>query len=231
MALPSGAYAPRSPAASVLYQVVRDHYEAFRIEAAGLRDGEGLPRFVGRSSRRFCGVDGTRQASRGCGAPGAARSGSWPSRASRGPQRGSRVGVEGAQVLSSCGGRRMTERAAHLVDHVWPLAGQSLDDDGASTDPFRGCGAAAGRAGGRVGTGRPGSGRRAGRLPQRLGGAGGAPFWPPAPGRRPETPHARWEGFDLHAGVAVPGHRARLERVPSAIQRVFCSRTMGGLSG
>jgi hypothetical protein len=62
----SGAYAPRGPAASVLYQVVRDHYEAFRVEAAGLRDGEGLPRW---SSRRFCGVDGTRQASRGCGAP------------------------------------------------------------------------------------------------------------------------------------------------------------------
>ncbi len=47
VALPSGAYAPRDPAASVLYQVVRDHYETFR---------------------------------------------------------------------------RMTERAAHLVDHVWPNA-------------------------------------------------------------------------------------------------------------
>ena len=46
MALPSGAYAPREPAESVLYQIVRDHYETFRIEAACLRDGEGLPRFV-----------------------------------------------------------------------------------------------------------------------------------------------------------------------------------------
>jgi len=30
----------------VLYQVVRDHFETFRALAAGLRDGEGLPRFV-----------------------------------------------------------------------------------------------------------------------------------------------------------------------------------------
>ena len=46
MALPSGTYAPRDPAASVLYQVVRDHYHTFRAEASQLRDGEGLPRFV-----------------------------------------------------------------------------------------------------------------------------------------------------------------------------------------
>ena len=35
MAVPSGAYAPRDPAASVLYQIVRDHYETFR--GRGLR--------------------------------------------------------------------------------------------------------------------------------------------------------------------------------------------------
>ena len=45
MDLPSGTYAPRDPAASVLYQVVRDHYQTFLAEAS-LRDGEGLPRFV-----------------------------------------------------------------------------------------------------------------------------------------------------------------------------------------
>ena len=52
-----------------------------------------------------------------------------------------------------------------------------------------------------------------GRRPERLGEAGREE----AGGRRtasgPETPHARWEGFDLHAGVAVPGHPARLERL------------------
>lgn len=46
MALSSGTYAPRDPAASVLYQVVRDHYRTFRAEASQLREGEGLPRFV-----------------------------------------------------------------------------------------------------------------------------------------------------------------------------------------
>jgi len=30
----------------VVYQVVRHHFESFRAQAAGLRDGEGLPRFV-----------------------------------------------------------------------------------------------------------------------------------------------------------------------------------------
>jgi hypothetical protein len=53
----------------------------------------------------------------------------------------------------------------------------------------------------------------AGRRPPRLGGdEGGAPHRP-RPAARPDTPHARWDGFDLHAGVAVPGHRARLERL------------------
>ena len=34
------------PSQGVVYQVVRDHFETFRAQAAGLRDGEGLPRFV-----------------------------------------------------------------------------------------------------------------------------------------------------------------------------------------
>jgi Putative transposase len=49
-----------------------------------------------------------------------------------------------------------------------------------------------------------------GRRPERLGEAGG-----PRAGSGRDAPHARWEGFDLHADVAVPaGHRARLEAVP-----------------
>jgi len=32
-------------------------------------------------------------------------------------------------------------------------------------------------------------------------------------------PHARWEGFDLHAGVVVPGHRARQERLSRYVLR------------
>ena len=36
-----------------MYQVVRDHFETFRAQAAGLRDGEGLPRFVEQEFREF----------------------------------------------------------------------------------------------------------------------------------------------------------------------------------
>ncbi len=46
-------YQPRQPAQGVLYQVVRDHFEIFRSQAADLRDGEGLPRFVEKEFRDF----------------------------------------------------------------------------------------------------------------------------------------------------------------------------------
>jgi hypothetical protein len=49
----TGPYEPRDPAQSVLYHVVRDHFETFRAQAASLRDGEGLPRFVEREFREF----------------------------------------------------------------------------------------------------------------------------------------------------------------------------------
>ena len=81
MALPSGTYAPRDPAACVLYQIVRAHFETFRAEASGLRDGEGLPRFVDAEFRAFFAVAGSRVGSPGFGAPAAVRSGSWPFRA------------------------------------------------------------------------------------------------------------------------------------------------------
>ena len=53
MASPSAAYQPRNPAQGVLHQVVRDHFEIFRAQAASLRDGEGLPRFVEQEFRDF----------------------------------------------------------------------------------------------------------------------------------------------------------------------------------
>ena len=108
MAVPSGAYAPRDPAASVLYQIVRDHYETFRAEASGLRDGEGLPRFVDAEFRAFL----------RCGwlAGGFARFRCTRCR----EERLVAFSCKGRGFCASCGGRRMTERAAHLVDHVWP---------------------------------------------------------------------------------------------------------------
>jgi len=48
---PSVTYEPRMPSQGVVYQVVRDHFETFRAQAAGLRDGEGLPRFVEQEFR------------------------------------------------------------------------------------------------------------------------------------------------------------------------------------
>ena len=58
MALPSARYEPRRPAEGVLYQIVRAHFETFRAQAATLREGEGLPRFVEQEFRDFltCGV-------------------------------------------------------------------------------------------------------------------------------------------------------------------------------
>jgi len=50
---PSTTYEPRHPAQSLLYQIVRDHFETFRAQAASLRDGEGLPRFVEQEFRDF----------------------------------------------------------------------------------------------------------------------------------------------------------------------------------
>jgi len=57
-----------------------------------------------------------------------------------------------------------------------------------------------------------------GRRPRRLGhGDGRTPVARPA--ASPDRPHARWEGFDLHAGVVVPGHRARQERLCQYVLR------------
>ena len=80
----------------MLYHVVRDHFETFRAEAVHLRDGEGLPRFVEKEFEAFlrCGDCGT--------------------------DRLVAFSCKGRGFCGSCGGRRMTERAAHLVDHVAP---------------------------------------------------------------------------------------------------------------
>lgn len=53
MAEPSTTYEPRQPSQGTLYQIVRDHFETFRAQAASLRDGEGLPRFVEQEFRDF----------------------------------------------------------------------------------------------------------------------------------------------------------------------------------
>jgi hypothetical protein len=103
-----GTYEPRDPAQSVLYHVVRDHFETFRAQAASLRDGEGLPRFVEREFREFLTC--------GCLAAGFAR---FHCDAC-GHDRLVPFSCKGRGFCPSCGGRRMAERAAHLIDHVLP---------------------------------------------------------------------------------------------------------------
>jgi hypothetical protein len=108
MARPSPEYEPRSPAQGALYQIVHDHFETFRTQAASLRDGEGLPRFVEHAFRKFvqCGWLAGGFARLRCGDCGLDRLIPFS--------------CKGRALCPSCGGRRMAERAAHLVDQVFP---------------------------------------------------------------------------------------------------------------
>jgi len=108
VALTSFVYAPRRPADGVLYRIVQTHYETFRAEAASLRDGEGLPRFVDQEFRDFlrCGWHAGGFARLHCTRCGLDQLVAFS--------------CKGRGFCPSCGGRRMAERAAHLVDHVFP---------------------------------------------------------------------------------------------------------------
>ena len=77
-------------------------------ETSRARLGEGLPAFVEREFREFL--------TWGCLAAGFAR---FRCRAC-GADRLVAFSCKGRGFCPSCGGRRMTERAAHLVDHVFP---------------------------------------------------------------------------------------------------------------
>ena len=80
----------------------------FRAQAALLRDDEGLPRFVEQEFRDFltCGCLEGAFARFHCDVCGQDRLVPFS--------------CKGRGFCPSCGGRRMTERAAHLVDHVFP---------------------------------------------------------------------------------------------------------------
>jgi hypothetical protein len=108
VAPPSTHYEPGDPTATVLYGVVRDHFETFLAHAASLRAGEGLPRFVEQEFREFLRC--------GCLAGGFARFRC----AACGLDRLVAFSCKGRGFCPRCGGRRMAERAAHLVDQVFP---------------------------------------------------------------------------------------------------------------
>jgi hypothetical protein len=101
-------YRPRDAEHTVLHQVIAEHLEAFLGAIAEAGDGAGLPQFVEREFREFllCGVYEAGVARFQC--EGCAREHLVP------------FSCKGRGWCPSCGGRRMTERAAHLVDEVLP---------------------------------------------------------------------------------------------------------------
>jgi hypothetical protein len=103
-----GVYVPRAPATGTLYRVVRDHLAAFAATVEARSDGAGLPAFVRAEFDKFlrCGVLAHGFARVRCGSCGFERLVAFS--------------CKGRGFCPSCGGRRMAERAAHLVDHVLP---------------------------------------------------------------------------------------------------------------
>ena len=100
-------YRPRAAEHTVLHRIVRTHLETFLRVAAEHHEG-GLPAFVEQEFRDFlsCGVWARGFARFRCEACHAERLVPFS--------------CKGRAVCPSCGGRRMAERAAHLVDHVLP---------------------------------------------------------------------------------------------------------------
>ena len=92
----------------MLHQVVHTHLEGFLAETAAATDGVGVPRFIERELRDFL----------GCGAldRGFARVRCDTCRFERLVP----FSCKARAVCPSCGGRRMAEQAAHLVDTVLP---------------------------------------------------------------------------------------------------------------
>jgi hypothetical protein len=104
----SERYRRRHAEASVFHGVIQDHLDDFLRAAADRADGPGLPEFIAREFREYltCGVL----------AHGFARV-----RCARcALERLVPFSCKGRGFCPSCGGRRMTERSAHLVDEVLP---------------------------------------------------------------------------------------------------------------
>jgi len=102
-------YERRDREGSLLHQVIREHLQTFLAEAArGDSDRSGVPSFVEAEMRSFleCGVLAHGFARFRCDDCGTDRLVAFS--------------CKGRGFCPSCGGRRMTARAAHLVDEVVP---------------------------------------------------------------------------------------------------------------
>ena len=108
MAPASATYQPRATDQGVLHTVIRQHLETFLAEAARGQAGASLPGFVEQEFRDFltCGVL----------AHGFARL----RRDTCAFERLVPFSCKGRGFCPSCGGRRMTEQAARLVDEILP---------------------------------------------------------------------------------------------------------------
>ena len=93
----------------MLHGVIRDHLDDVLRAAADGADGAGLPEFIAQEFREFltCGVLAHGFARVRCEQCAFERMVPFS--------------CKGRGICPSCGGRRMTERAAHLVDDVIPL--------------------------------------------------------------------------------------------------------------
>src|SRR4029450_11272693 len=108
MALLRGVYRPRDAAHAVLHQVIAEHLEAFLRAVAEARDGAGPPGSVECGSRVLLTCCAFEPGVARFRCEGCAREHLVP------------FSCKGRAWCPSCGGRRMTERAAHLVDAVLP---------------------------------------------------------------------------------------------------------------
>ena len=103
----AAGYAPRTADATVLHRVVREHLDAFLAAAAARTDGAGVPPFIEREFREFlgCGVYSRGFARVRCDDCAFERLVPFSCK---------------GRFCPSCGGRRMAEQAAHLVEAVLP---------------------------------------------------------------------------------------------------------------
>jgi hypothetical protein len=101
-------YVPRSPTTGVLSGVVRTHLTAFLAAVDAETDGSGLPTYIVNEFRKFlrCGMLAYGFARVRCEDCASDRLVPFS--------------CKERAVCPTCGGRRMAERAAHLVDHVLP---------------------------------------------------------------------------------------------------------------